>query len=142
MKLKKRTIITIVCLTALGLTIFGVFFYFLSNRQDNINYDCSDFATQQAAQKYFVSQGGSSKKNIDNLDADHDGKACESNSTNAGFNFLKNVDPNSLKGPGPTFEDLANGKAYTNPLCLDVNGKISLDKVIQFNGGCFSYNPY
>ena len=40
--------------------------------------DCSDFANQAQAQSYFVSHGGSPSNNFDNLDADHDGVACES----------------------------------------------------------------
>lgn len=40
--------------------------------------DCSDFATQQQAQAYFDAHGGSASNNFDNLDADHDGIACES----------------------------------------------------------------
>jgi hypothetical protein len=41
--------------------------------------DCPDFATQGDAQAYFVANGGSATNNIDNLDADHDGIACEDN---------------------------------------------------------------
>ena len=40
--------------------------------------DCSDFATQEKAQVYFESKGGSPTNNVDRLDADHDGIACES----------------------------------------------------------------
>lgn len=39
--------------------------------------DCRDFATHQEAQAYFESRGGSARNNVDNLDADHDGIACE-----------------------------------------------------------------
>lgn len=39
--------------------------------------DCSDFASQAAAQKYFLAHGGP-KSDPDRLDADHDGIACES----------------------------------------------------------------
>src|SRR4051812_42348034 len=39
---------------------------------------CSDFSTQGDAQAYFDSHGGSPSNNVDGLDADHDGKACES----------------------------------------------------------------
>jgi hypothetical protein len=39
--------------------------------------DCSDFATQRAAQRYFLSKGGPAR-DPDRLDADHDGIACES----------------------------------------------------------------
>lgn len=40
--------------------------------------DCSDFSTEAEAQAYFLSKGGSPSNNVDRLDADNDGKACES----------------------------------------------------------------
>jgi hypothetical protein len=40
--------------------------------------NCSDFATHAEAQSYFDSKGGSPSNNVDGLDADHDGIACES----------------------------------------------------------------
>jgi hypothetical protein len=40
--------------------------------------DCADFSTQEEAQDYFEDQGGSASNNVDNLDADSDGIACES----------------------------------------------------------------
>ncbi|WP_285588086.1 excalibur calcium-binding domain-containing protein [Actinomycetospora sp. NBRC 106378] len=40
--------------------------------------DCADFATQQQAQQYFESIGGSSTNNADRLDENHNGVACES----------------------------------------------------------------
>jgi hypothetical protein len=40
--------------------------------------DCSDFATQAQAQAWFNSHGGSASNDVDGLDADHDGVACES----------------------------------------------------------------
>lgn len=40
--------------------------------------NCSDFATQAEAQAYFESHGGSPTNNVDGLDRDHDGIACES----------------------------------------------------------------
>ena len=39
--------------------------------------DCKDFSSQAAAQAYFEAHGGSPSNNVDNLDADHDGQACE-----------------------------------------------------------------
>jgi Excalibur calcium-binding domain len=39
--------------------------------------DCADFASQAEAQAYFEANGGSPTNNVDNLDADHDGQACE-----------------------------------------------------------------
>jgi hypothetical protein len=40
--------------------------------------DCPDFATQDQAQRYFESIGGSSTNNADRLDENHNGVACES----------------------------------------------------------------
>ncbi|MGN6253672.1 MAG: excalibur calcium-binding domain-containing protein [Solirubrobacterales bacterium] len=40
--------------------------------------DCSDFATQRAAQISFLKHGGP-RHDPDRLDADHDGIACEDN---------------------------------------------------------------
>jgi hypothetical protein len=40
--------------------------------------DCSDFKTQKKAQKWFKKNGGSKTYDPWNLDADNDGKACES----------------------------------------------------------------
>lgn len=39
--------------------------------------DCPDFKTHSEAQAYFNTKGGSPNNNVDNLDADHDGIACE-----------------------------------------------------------------
>jgi hypothetical protein len=39
--------------------------------------DCADFSSQAEAQAYFETNGGSPTNNVDNLDADHDGQACE-----------------------------------------------------------------
>jgi excalibur calcium-binding domain-containing protein len=39
--------------------------------------DCSDFATQKAAQLFFLRHGGP-RSDPHRLDADHDGVACES----------------------------------------------------------------
>jgi len=41
--------------------------------------NCGDFATWKEAQTYFESKGGSKLNNVDNLDADKDGLACETN---------------------------------------------------------------
>src|SRR3954451_1545263 len=39
--------------------------------------NCSDFSTQPQAQQYFESHGGSPSNDVDGLDRDHDGIACE-----------------------------------------------------------------
>lgn len=46
--------------------------------EDGIDKDCGDFDTHNGAQNYFKSQGGSPSNNVDRLDRDGDGIACES----------------------------------------------------------------
>jgi hypothetical protein len=41
--------------------------------------NCDDFSSQAAAQQYFDANGGSPSNNVDGLDADADGVACEDN---------------------------------------------------------------
>lgn len=41
--------------------------------------NCSDFNSQAAAQNYFENNGGGPNNNVDGLDSDGDGVACESN---------------------------------------------------------------
>lgn len=47
------------------------------NGEDGIDRDCADFDTRARAQRYFLGDGGSMKRNIDHLDANHNGVACE-----------------------------------------------------------------
>jgi endonuclease YncB( thermonuclease family) len=42
-----------------------------------VDRDCGDFATQRQAQAYFTARGGSRTRNVDGLDGDADGIACE-----------------------------------------------------------------
>ncbi len=42
-----------------------------------VDRDCSDFTYHEDAQDYFSSRGGSRFNDVDNLDSDHDGIACE-----------------------------------------------------------------
>ena len=51
----------------------------LGSETDGVDYDCSDFSTHEEAQEYFESQGGSPSNNVDRLDRDRDGLACELN---------------------------------------------------------------
>lgn len=44
---------------------------------DGVNMDCADFATQREAQRYFEEDGGAMDDNVDHLDANHNGLACE-----------------------------------------------------------------
>ena len=48
------------------------------NGADGVDHDCVDFADQEDAEAYFITDGGSAKKNIDHLDPNHNGIACES----------------------------------------------------------------
>ena len=48
------------------------------NGADGVDYDCADFAGQDEAETYFIEDGGSAKQNIDHLDPNHNGIACES----------------------------------------------------------------
>ena len=47
------------------------------NGDDGADRDCDDFATPEDAEAYFLADGGSSKQNIDHLDPNHNGIACE-----------------------------------------------------------------
>ncbi len=38
---------------------------------------CKDFASQAEAQAYFEARGGNAQNNVDNLDHNHNGIACE-----------------------------------------------------------------
>jgi hypothetical protein len=44
---------------------------------DGIDRDCADFATQSDAQRYFELDGGSREENVDYLDLNRNGVACE-----------------------------------------------------------------
>ncbi len=44
-----------------------------------VDRNCKDFVTQEQARAYFEYFGGSATKNVDGLDNDRDGIACESN---------------------------------------------------------------
>ncbi len=48
------------------------------NGEDGIDHDCADFANTGEAQQYFVLDGGSAQINVDHLDPNHNGIACES----------------------------------------------------------------
>lgn len=56
----------------------GIGFLLPSEPAQAVDYNCSDFSTQAAAQSFFLANGGPSSDPY-GLDADHDGIACESN---------------------------------------------------------------
>jgi hypothetical protein len=60
-------VIAVVVIIFIGAAIFG------SSRSTDVDRDCSDFSTQLEAQQYFDENG-----DVDNLDRDGDGVACES----------------------------------------------------------------
>jgi hypothetical protein len=74
--------------------------------------DCADFGSQAEAQAYFEANGGSPTNNVDNLDADHDGQACEAfdygggggddGSTGGGNGDLPFTGPNDTMLPAGT----------------------------------------
>lgn len=47
------------------------------NGVDGIDHDCADFADHDDAEAYFITDGGTAKNNIDHLDPNHNGIACE-----------------------------------------------------------------
>lgn len=50
----------------------------------HVDRNCKDFVTQEQARAYFEYFGGSTRKNVDGLDNDRDGIACESNPSVSG----------------------------------------------------------
>ncbi|MFN8590491.1 MAG: excalibur calcium-binding domain-containing protein [Thermomicrobiales bacterium] len=44
---------------------------------DGIDRDCADFASQAEAERYFLHDGGSPDNNVDHLDLNRNGIACE-----------------------------------------------------------------
>ena len=81
--------------------------------------DCADFASQAEAQVYFEANGGSPTNNVDNLDADHDGQACEAfdygggggddGGTSGGSGDLPFTGPNDTMLPAGTALLIAGG---------------------------------
>lgn len=86
MKEKIKSILGVI----LGVGIIGGIGWAISNNKSSPNdwttersyeeygdYDCSDFTTQKEAQEFFESEGGPTT-DYHSLDADGDGRACES----------------------------------------------------------------
>jgi hypothetical protein len=61
-----------------AIALVGLLFAALPSPASASDKDCSDFATQRAAQIFFLKHGGP-RYDPDRLDADHDGVACEDN---------------------------------------------------------------
>lgn len=81
--------------------------------------NCSDFSTWKEAQIYFESKGGSKTNNIDQLDADHDGLACEGNQ---GFD-PKHQNPNDEKKPNQPKQEPStkNNQTPSTQPCSDLS---------------------
>jgi len=47
------------------------------NGHDGEDTDCADFVSHEEAQAYFEDDGGSRRHNVDHLDPNHNGIACE-----------------------------------------------------------------
>lgn len=142
----KRTLAKIAIFFGIILLLFsGIIFLnrmLLKNVEDKIDYDCVDFSYQEDAQEYFISQSGTSTKNVDNLDSDNNGVACESLDKTPTLNFLKDYDPSVSSDADPTLEDLANGRGRINQACLAPSGEFDLDTYIQASDSgieCASY---
>lgn len=65
-------LLAVLCTATLGLALLQA-----DGAQAFADRDCSDFATQAEAQSFFISAGGP-QRDPHNLDADGDGRACES----------------------------------------------------------------
>jgi hypothetical protein len=63
--------------TAVAIAIFVVLASGSSPQRAAADANCSDFANQAAAQAYYVAHGGPAS-DPDQLDADRDGRACQS----------------------------------------------------------------
>jgi hypothetical protein len=87
--------------------------------------DCADFRSQAEAQAYFEANGGSPTNNVDNLDADHDGQACEAfdygggggddGGTGGGNGNLPFTGPNDTMLPAGTALLIAGGLLVLQP---------------------------
>lgn len=60
-------------------TFQGKFTASTASASGTADLDCRDFASQSEAQLYFNAKGGSSSKNVDALDWNHNGMSCEVN---------------------------------------------------------------
>lgn len=76
---EERVFITVGITLFLAAIVSGIGYavYRAFPHPDSVDYNCVDFPNQDEAQRYFRSQGGSKTNNVDNLDKDGDGIACE-----------------------------------------------------------------
>jgi hypothetical protein len=82
--------------------IATAFAYTLTASAAAAGVNCIDFGGDpQAAQDFFIANGGSPTNNVEGLDRDHDGFACEANASNTGGGGSVSVD-NSGDVPADT----------------------------------------
>jgi hypothetical protein len=72
------TILTKVALAVAVVALLTLLFAGMPASAAASDKDCKDFATQRAAQIFFIKHGGP-RRDPHRLDADHDGVACEDN---------------------------------------------------------------
>lgn len=84
--------------------IATAFAYTLTSSASAAGVNCDDFATPQDAQDYFINNGGSPTNNVEGLDRDHDGNACEYNGGSTGGGGSAPVD-NSGDVPADTTDN-------------------------------------
>jgi len=82
---------------------------------DGVDMDCLDFGELNAARAYFVGDGGSAARNVDNLDVDRDGLACAPGDDGDAAEPQPDTD-----GDGLT--DVAEAERGTDPTNPDTDG--------------------
>ncbi len=98
--------------------IATAFAYTLTSSASAAGVNCDDFATPQDAQDYFINNGGSPSNNVEGLDRDHDGNACEYNGGSSGGGGSVPVDnsgdvPADTTDNGDTSGDVPAGTTET-----------------------------
>ncbi len=83
--------------------IATAFAYTLTASASAAGVNCDDFATPQDAQDFFINNGGSPSNNVEGLDRDHDGNACEYTGGSSGGGGSVPVD-NSGDVPADTID--------------------------------------
>lgn len=73
----RRLVLALAAVVALTLGLAGTAGAQTDLGNDGVDMNCADFPELNAAQGYFLSDGGSADRNVDNLDFDGDGNACE-----------------------------------------------------------------
>ncbi|RAL26721.1 excalibur calcium-binding domain-containing protein [Thermoflavimicrobium daqui] len=86
------------------------------NGMDGIDKNCSDFPSQDQAQTYFIQDGGSKTRNVDDLDRDNDGNACEDEDKdpNNSGNHANNDDNNLNSNDSISTHDNQNNNTPSN----------------------------